>query len=191
MSEPYCVLTRCQITRERAEEFLKAPRKPASDYEDWTECTGFIDVDSVRARMNEWLSKVDAHAGASYGEALVRLRGFGLQPSFFRFYYEEGVLHQASLLYSQGASELVEHLATSRGLCDFLRDDEEGIVAVHDPFMHNGTVGVVALSAGRSRVVENDPETEKAVKAMVTELPTLMELEENVQRDELDSFLPG
>lgn len=191
MSEPYCVLSRCQIARERVQEFLKAPRKRASAYDDWVRCTGFIDVDYFQTpeSMDEWVSEVDTHAGASFGDALQRHRGFALQPSFFRFYYDGGVLHQASLLYSQGASDLVEYLTASRGICDFLQNGEKGIVAVHDPFWGNGTVGVVSLAAGQSRVIDSDPETEKMVSAMLGELPSQAELEENVQRDELDSFL--
>lgn len=191
MSEPYCVLLRAQITRERVTEYLASATKPAATYDDWTKCTGFIDVAYVADHMDAWLVGVDARSGATYGEAFQQYRGWAMEPSFFRFYYDEtlGVLHQASLLYAQGASELAAHLSVARGLCEFLRDDETGSVAVHDPFIGNGTAGVISLAARQSRVVDIDAQAEAMVSVMVAELPDLASLENDEGRDELDTFL--
>jgi hypothetical protein len=191
MSEPYCVLLRAQITRKRVAEYLLSTTKPAATYDDWTKCTGFIDVASVADRMDAWLVSLDARTGATYGDAFQAYRRQAMEPSFFRFYYDDthGVLHQASLLYAQGASELVAHLCVARGIGEFLRDDETGIIAVHDPFIGNGTAGAISLAAGQSQVVDIDAQVEAKVGAMVAELPTLASLENDKGRDELDTFL--
>lgn len=173
MSEPYTVMLRAQLDRDQVQAYLQAARKRVVAYEDWNLCTDFIDVASFGrdpVRWNRWLETTDQHAGKTYLEAYRRLRS-ALAPPLFRFYYDDAcsTLTQVSALFSQGASELVEHLSVSRGISDFLRGNQGGLAVVHDPFLGNGTVGVIELQAGVSRVVRAESKHERTVSEIVRE----------------------
>lgn len=174
MSEPYSVMLRAQLDRDQVQGYLKAERQRASAYPDWPLCTGFLDVSGFRRdppSWNRWLETTDQHGGKTYLDAYRRLRSAALAPPLFRFYFddESSTLTQVSVLFSQGASELVEHLSVSRGISDFLRGSQGGLVVVHDPFLGNGTVGVIELQASVSRVVQPKRDHERAISEIVRE----------------------
>lgn len=197
MSEAYCVLTRAKIGREAVRAYLDAEWKGAHAY-DWRGCTGFIDVESLDERAgawDEWLAEIDARIDGTYRQGYRRLRGNAPTPNF-RFYYDDalGTLTQASVWYAQGASELVWHLALTRGLSQFLRGEERGITAVHDPILGNGTVGVFVLRPGESSLVFDgegrlDAVTAKAIDDISSEFLAKLERDQLEVRDELDAFI--
>lgn len=207
MSEPYSCFLQAKISPERLRRWLASPVAVATRYPDWNVCTGFIALSEPEA-WRRFLASVPG-SGQTYGQALRALRD-GTPAPFFRFYFDEAtsVLSQATFLYAQGALELVYHLTLSRGIAEHMEGDETGLAAVDDPFMGNGTVGLVELAAARSAAVVTDAtriETHRAtIDGMTQELrrsakgvlkmfseerePSTQELAA-ASRDELDRFL--
>jgi|GEM_PF-4186715 len=150
MSEPYGVYLRATITDARLRDYLATKRKRASTFSDWAQCDGFIDSSSVSdSDWKAWLDETDHTFDITYGEAYQLLR----TPGPFGFFYEATTVIQMSLVYSQGAGELVNHLTTCRGIADFA---QSGIILVHDSFIGNGTAAVFEIEAGGSRLVQRD-----------------------------------
>lgn len=209
MSEPYSCFLRATISEEALRRYLAATAVPTTAYQDWDRCTGFIATKGFSS--DAWREFVE-RAGSgyetkTYGALFASLRGEAKHP-LFRFYYEPATrsLTQVTFLYGQGAMELVWHLGVTRGIAPFMAPGDEGFLAVHDPFLGNGTVGVIALEAATSKVLDEEcfGRYEKEIAAVVTELRTnasayLTELEHEQEpdsraiasatRDMLDDFM--
>lgn len=155
MSEPYSCFLHTTIDEASLRRFLASPVAPTTAYDDWDRCTGFIDTsDFSPESFREFVASAAYEEGATYGALFAKLRGKAKHP-FFRFGYDAAsrTLTQTTYLYAQGALELVWHLGITRGIGAFLSAGDRGFCAVHDPFLGNGTVGVVALEAGASRTL--------------------------------------
>jgi hypothetical protein len=177
MSEPYSCFLRATISEEALRRHLAATADPTTAYEDWNRCTGFIATKGFSP--DEWRRFVESagrgYETKTYGALLASLRGEAKNP-LFRFYYEAATrtLTQVTFLYAQGAMELVWHLGVTRGIGTFMAPGDQGFVAVHDPFLGNGTVGVIALEASTSKVLDEASfgRYDGEIHAMVAELRT-------------------
>lgn len=208
MSEPYSLFLHATIAEASIPRYLGTRVRSAREHVDFAKCTDFVDVEAFEGdTFDEWLESATRGA-TTYGAGLVGLRGAKEHP-FFRFYYDRpsGSVTIAVYLYAQGALELVHAIALLRGIADVMAVGETGFVAVHDPFFGNGTVGVLALEGGTSRVLERNEYGKArlaAIDAVVGELrtnaaPYLASLEAGEDaseeatarstRDELHAFL--
>jgi len=116
----------------------------------------------------------------------------------FQFAYDCGSLCFHNLLFSQGASELVAHLTICRGIRAHLSSTDQGLIAVHDPWMGNGVVGLCRLLGKDSHAVQPSAATMEEqqtlerftadasaiLRSVADELPT-------TPQDVLDRFQEG
>lgn len=202
MSEPYSLFLSARITRADVAAYLNAARVRADAYDDWAKTKFFSDDGMSREECKAWLRKSDAFAGATYGDAFVALRGTAERPDF-RVYYDDvtSTFRHVHVLYSQGGLELAASMGVLRGLHAFLREGDTGFCAVHDPFIGNGTAGVIKLTRGGSEVVKTSRAFENEIGEMVAEFGghAIMKLvfakkskgAKAACRDELDALRAG
>jgi hypothetical protein len=225
MSEPYSILTRATITEDALRAYLSASVLGARHYLDWKTCRGFLtwgkSAEELAVTLGASLDSTLTTHAASFREfrclagegRLGRSAKVTSSNPYFRFFYDRKrrQLTQASYWFSDESAALVRHLTVCRGLSSFMSEGEAGSIAVHDPFIGNGTVTVIALRSGASEVVYGGMagetlrvEHKKTIREIVAELTrnaaTILEAEESETflvacerlastRDELDAWV--